>query len=221
MCVLHTRLTVRPIAHTHTHTHKQVRFDNAFEMMRHIKGMGESNAVLSRRAWTGADVFLATAAVYQEMFGDPDDGTVPATFEIIYAIGWRPDESQTKPKKRGSQDASLKDLQSMVKRVDPSAPPAPSDPSASSDAADGEVVDDPQGGGEAGDDNQGPDVVGDQGGIDADGRFTFPVLRGDDPVLGEGGGDGKASAGSAVDADPDEPPAVNRKRRVQAPARKD
>ena len=183
--------------------------------MRHIKGMGESNAVLSRRAWTGADVFLATAAVYQEMFGDPDDGTVPATFEIIYAIGWRPDESQTKPKKRGSQDASLKDLQSMVKRVDPS------DPVDAVDAADGEVEDVPQGGGEAGDDNQGQGVVGDQGGVDADGRFTFPVLRGDDPVSGEGGGDGKASAGSVVDADPDEPPAVNRKRRVQAPARKD
>ena len=78
-----------------------------------------------------------------------------------------------------------------------------------------------QGGGEAGDDNQGQGVVGDQGGEDADGRFTFPVLRGDDPVSGEGGGDGKASAGSVVDADPDEPPAVNRKRRVQAPARKD
>ena len=104
----------------------EVEFDNAFELMRHLQGMGEANAVLSRRPHTGRDVLLAAAAIYQEMYGSPVDGSVPATFEIISMIGWKPDESQASPERRGSATASLKDLTSMVTRVDPSNTTSPS-----------------------------------------------------------------------------------------------
>ncbi|EMP31755.1 Putative methyltransferase C20orf7 like protein [Chelonia mydas] len=36
---------------------------------------------------------LAAAAIYQEMYGS-NDGSVPATFQIYYMIGWKFQESQ-------------------------------------------------------------------------------------------------------------------------------
>lgn len=44
-----------------------------------------------------------------ELYGN-EDGTIPATFQIIYMIGWKPDPSQPKPLERGSGDVSIKDL---------------------------------------------------------------------------------------------------------------
>jgi NADH dehydrogenase [ubiquinone] 1 alpha subcomplex assembly factor 5 len=43
------------------------------------------------------------------MFG-LEDGSVVATFEVIYVIGWKPDESQPKPCQRGSATKSIKDI---------------------------------------------------------------------------------------------------------------
>jgi hypothetical protein len=43
-----------------------------------------------------------------EMYG-LEDGSVPATFQIIYAIGWKPAQGQPKPLERGSGKTSLKD----------------------------------------------------------------------------------------------------------------
>ena len=43
-----------------------------------------------------------------EMYGN-EDGSIPATFQVIYMIGWRPDETQPLPKQRGSAKKSLKD----------------------------------------------------------------------------------------------------------------
>ena len=37
-----------------------------------------------------------------------DDDSVPATFEILYMIGWKPDASQPQPLERGSAHKSLK-----------------------------------------------------------------------------------------------------------------
>lgn len=71
--------------------------------------MGENNASLTRSYHVGRDVFMATAALYQELYG-LEDGSIPATFQIIYYIGWKPHSSQPKPKERGSQTYSLKDI---------------------------------------------------------------------------------------------------------------
>jgi hypothetical protein len=46
----------------------------------------------------------------QELYGE-EDGSVPATFQVVYMIGWAPHESQPQPKKRGSGKVSLKTLQ--------------------------------------------------------------------------------------------------------------
>merc|ERR1712000_432623 len=39
-----------------------------------------------------------------------EDGSIPATFRIIYMIGWHESEDQAKPLPRGSGDLNLKDI---------------------------------------------------------------------------------------------------------------
>ncbi|KAI1240385.1 hypothetical protein IHE44_0008804 [Lamprotornis superbus] len=55
------------------------------------------------------ETMLAAAAIYQEMYGN-SDGSVPATFQIYYMIGWKYHESQAKPAQRGSATVSFGDL---------------------------------------------------------------------------------------------------------------
>ncbi|CEP12351.1 hypothetical protein [Parasitella parasitica] len=86
----------------------QVNYPSAFELMQDLRAMGESNAVLTRRPFLKRDTLLAAASIYKELHGSPD-GTIPATFSVIYLIGWKPSENTPLPKKRGSANASLKD----------------------------------------------------------------------------------------------------------------
>jgi NADH dehydrogenase [ubiquinone] 1 alpha subcomplex assembly factor 5 len=55
---------------------------------------------------------VAAAAIYKQLYGKEQDGkcSIPATFQIIYMLGWKPDASQPKPLPRGSGEMSLKDL---------------------------------------------------------------------------------------------------------------
>jgi len=87
----------------------QINYSDPFTLMRDLKGMGENNAVIKRRSNVPRDTFMAAASIYQSLYGNPD-GSVPATFQIIYFIGWAPHESQPQPKKRGSAQVSLKSL---------------------------------------------------------------------------------------------------------------
>ena len=43
-----------------------------------------------------------------------DDGSVPATFQVIYLLGWKPDTSQVGPAARGSSNQSLKDMSTVI-----------------------------------------------------------------------------------------------------------
>lgn len=76
-------------------------------------GMAENNAVKNRKLRLNKDTMLAAAAIYEKLYGKTkEDGTpfVPATFQIIYLLGWKPDASQPKPLERGTGEVSLKDL---------------------------------------------------------------------------------------------------------------
>lgn len=75
--------------------------------------MAESNAARNRKLHLKRDTLLAASAIYEELYGKiKEDGTkyVPATFQIIYMLGWKPDASQPKPLERGTGEVSLKDL---------------------------------------------------------------------------------------------------------------
>ncbi|XP_061685499.1 arginine-hydroxylase NDUFAF5, mitochondrial isoform X2 [Syngnathoides biaculeatus] len=72
----------------------QVRYPGVVELMTDLQGMGESNCARNRRSMLHRDSILAAAAIYKEMYGR-EDGSIPATFDIIHMIGWKPHRSQT------------------------------------------------------------------------------------------------------------------------------
>ena len=84
-----------------------VRYDNAFALMRDIRGMGATNMLVERRRTpTRRATMLRMAQIYSERFADPD-GRIRATFDIIWLSAWAPHESQPKPLRPGSAKASL------------------------------------------------------------------------------------------------------------------
>lgn len=75
--------------------------------------MAENNAARNRNLHLSRDTLIAAASIYKELYGKTrEDNTrfIPATFQIIYMLGWKPDKSQPKPLKRGTGEVSLKDL---------------------------------------------------------------------------------------------------------------
>lgn len=91
-----------------------VNYPSMYELMHDLKGMGENNASWSRKGMLHRETTKRAAAIYKEMYSN-DDGTIPATFNILYMIGWKPDPTQPKPKARGSATVSIKDLGDLDK----------------------------------------------------------------------------------------------------------
>ncbi|XP_004412919.1 PREDICTED: NADH dehydrogenase [ubiquinone] 1 alpha subcomplex assembly factor 5 isoform X2 [Odobenus rosmarus divergens] len=87
----------------------QVNYPGMFELMEDLQGMGESNCAWNRKALLHRDTMLAAAAVYREMYRN-EDGSVPATYQIYYMIGWKYHDSQAKPAERGSATVSFGEL---------------------------------------------------------------------------------------------------------------
>lgn len=86
-----------------------VDFPDIFSLMKDLQAMGESNAVLAReKGAIHRDVLLAAEAIYRELNGN-EDGSLPATFRLIYMIGWKPSPNQAKPLERGTGMFSIKD----------------------------------------------------------------------------------------------------------------
>ncbi len=95
-----------PVADSDTIT---VTYADMFSLMRDLRGMGETNAVLARpHNFSKRQLFFKAAERYTELFGD-SDGRIPASFQILYLTGWAPDASQPKPLRPGSAAASLAD----------------------------------------------------------------------------------------------------------------
>lgn len=93
-----------------------IAYPTMFELMNDLQGMGESNASWNRSPSLNRDSLLAAAAVYKEMYGN-ENGSVPATFQVLNFIGWKPHESQPKPVERGSANFSLKDIKDLDKII--------------------------------------------------------------------------------------------------------
>lgn len=89
-----------------------VDYPSSFALMMDLQAMGEGNAVLGGGGGGGAlsrDVLLAMEGIYRELHGNTD-GTVPATFRVIFMIGWTEGEGQARPLQRGSGKISMKDV---------------------------------------------------------------------------------------------------------------
>ncbi|CAA7059433.1 unnamed protein product [Microthlaspi erraticum] len=89
-----------------------VRYKSALDLIEHLRAMGETNALLHRNKILNRETALATAAIYDSMFA-AEDGTVPATFQVIYMTGWREHSSHPQAKRRGSATVSFTDLQNQ------------------------------------------------------------------------------------------------------------
>ena len=86
-----------------------VRYSDLFALMRDLRAMGATNALISRsRRFLRRDILLRAAQIYAERFSDAD-GRIRATFEIIWLSGWVPDASQQQPLKPGSARMRLAD----------------------------------------------------------------------------------------------------------------
>ena len=89
--------------------HFTVRYASPLGLMRDLRRMGATNALIERRKTPlRRATLLRTLEIYAERFSDPD-GRVRATFEFIWISGWAPHESQQKPLKPGSAAKRLAD----------------------------------------------------------------------------------------------------------------
>ena len=88
-------------------------FPDILAVCEDLQIMGEQNAVLSRANILPRDVLLAANEIYKTLHGEAQpDGNVllPATFNVIFMIGWKKSASQPQPLQRGSGQVNLKDV---------------------------------------------------------------------------------------------------------------
>jgi NADH dehydrogenase [ubiquinone] 1 alpha subcomplex assembly factor 5 len=84
-----------------------VTYPDALALMRELRLMGESNALVERRrGFSRRATLLRAAALYGEKFGQAD-GRIPASFEIVTLTGWAPHPGQPQPLRPGSATARL------------------------------------------------------------------------------------------------------------------
>ncbi|EFO24811.1 methyltransferase [Loa loa] len=90
-----------------------VGYPNIFTLLYDLQVMSESNALRNRSTHVRKDILIAADAIYRSMFSR-DDAPCPASFQIVSFIGWRPGPLMPKPAKRGSQQASFKDIGKII-----------------------------------------------------------------------------------------------------------
>ena len=89
-----------------------MHYPSMFELLHDLRGMGETNCAWTRPLLLKRSVMHAAASIYHEMYGvelgvELHGGTggregagervIPATFQLLYFIGWKPHKSQVNP----------------------------------------------------------------------------------------------------------------------------
>jgi SAM-dependent methyltransferase len=110
-----------PVADSDTIT---VEYENALDLMRDLRGMGEANAVVERRKdFSRRSTLLRAAAIYEDRFGREGTGRMPATFQILTLTAWAPAADQPKPLKPGSAKLRLAEALDAVEMKAGERPP--------------------------------------------------------------------------------------------------
>lgn len=86
-----------------------VSYGEPLSLLADLRGMGESNAVLHRRKTVTRRETLFAALERYHAEHATGDGRVPATFQVVFAVAWAPDETQPQPLRPGSALARLAD----------------------------------------------------------------------------------------------------------------
>ncbi|ODQ78093.1 hypothetical protein BABINDRAFT_40166 [Babjeviella inositovora NRRL Y-12698] len=85
-----------------------VDYPSIVALMEDLQLMGENNATFARTNYMQKDLLIAANEIYKSLHGD-EHGNLPATFRIIFMIGWKESLAQPKPLARGSAEMNLKD----------------------------------------------------------------------------------------------------------------
>ena len=87
----------------------RVRYKTIRDLVRDLRGMGETNALANRhRQFASRAFFEVVEDLYRQHFSDPD-GYLIATFDLVYLTGWAPADNQPKPLRPGSASQRLAD----------------------------------------------------------------------------------------------------------------
>lgn len=93
-----------------------VRYRDFFTLARDLRAMGETNALTGRNPFLSRATLAAALAHYRDRHADAE-GKLIATFDIVYLLGWAPDDSQQKPLRPGSAKMRLADALGTVEHV--------------------------------------------------------------------------------------------------------
>lgn len=89
------------------HDRVTVTYETPLKLIADLRGMGLTLATFTRNRAIPPRAFWPTVdALYRDRYGGAD-GRVPATFEILWALGWAPAEGQPRPLRPGSAKQSL------------------------------------------------------------------------------------------------------------------
>ena len=86
-----------------------VRYSSLTRLISDLRAMGSTSSLAGTSSTMRRDVFKRTEQLYFDRYGE-SDGKFPATFEIVFLLGWAPHGSQQKPLRPGSAEFSLKDV---------------------------------------------------------------------------------------------------------------
>jgi len=87
----------------------KVRYPTIFQLMRDLRGMAENNSAHNRKLHLHRESMFAANAIYGDIFAN-DDGSLPASFQIYYWIGWKAGKNQPQPLAPHKSDVSFKDI---------------------------------------------------------------------------------------------------------------
>ena len=90
-----------------------VNYPSIFELMDDLRCMGENNVSWSRKHVLHRQTAKIASQIYKDMYADNGHGYIPATFHILFLIGWKPSNNQVNPSKPGSATFSLKDIDKL------------------------------------------------------------------------------------------------------------
>lgn len=86
--------------------HRMVRYANVAALIGDLRAMAATSVRAGRQAPLPKTVMKRLESVYSERFADAD-GRLRATFNHVHLAGWAPHESQQRPLRPGSAQASL------------------------------------------------------------------------------------------------------------------
>jgi len=87
-----------------------VEYEHPLKLLHDLRGMGETNALVSAtKHFTTRCVMMTAMEYYQEHFSNAE-ARVVASIEFVTLTGWSPHASQQQPAKRGSGQINLGDI---------------------------------------------------------------------------------------------------------------